>query len=83
VITSEKIIIFSVRDFKQFLEHKQLFSFRSEEILHDPTLAVSKPMAEENNTEEPSDAEQPAKKQPYFGSERHKADLEKKKQAKT
>jgi len=78
VITDEKFQTFSVMGFKQYLENKKHFNFKSEEIIHDPTI----PDEQQGKVVEVQ-ATQPEKTQPYFGSEKHKADLLKRKQSKT
>jgi hypothetical protein len=83
IITDERFQIFSPLSFKQYLENKKHFNWKKEEIIHDPTLVVeSRP--ETAKVEEPpaTDQVQPEKKQPYFGSDRQKADIERKKQLK-
>jgi hypothetical protein len=82
-LTDEKIIILSPFDFKLFLAHKSIFSYKSEEIIHDPTLTVSEPPAEQFNPVDPHDAPPPkAKRESYFGSAKWRADMEAKKQLK-
>ena len=67
---------------KQYLLNKKHFSWKKEEIMHDPTLmVVSAPEAEKVEVQ-PEPVPEPPKKQSYFGSEKHKADLALKKQLK-
>lgn len=63
VLTGEKIVIFSKRDFKQYLNNKNHFNWKHEEIIHDPTLTVAKEeMPVQPTTAEPAATPPPVKK---------------------
>jgi hypothetical protein len=83
-VTNERFQIFSPRDFEEFLKHKKLFAFKSEEIIHDPTLVVNEEVKRETSSDphDVEEAEERPKKQAYFGSDKWRADIEAKKQLK-
>jgi hypothetical protein len=87
-LQTERVIIFTPKDFKQYLAHKSLFTWKQEEIIHDPTLAPSVALQPEAIAEQPAEVEPavkpsaPVKKQPYFASEAFKAKQKEKQQLK-
>jgi len=52
-IVEERVIVFSPRDFAQFLKHKKHFRFREEEIIHDPTFVKKEETPEEPEQPKP------------------------------
>ena len=85
VIPSEKVQVFSVQGFKQFIANKRHFTFKKEEILHDPTLIVAESVATtEQTSADPPKAKEPAigeKKVPYFATQEFKDKMAEKKKS--